>query len=40
MTRMHFQNGKLNPKFGIVGCNIAHRGRSNGMQPFEARGQP
>jgi hypothetical protein len=39
MTRMHFQNGKLNPKFGIVG-NIAHRGRSNSMQSPEALRQP
>jgi hypothetical protein len=37
---MHFQNGKLNPKFGIVGWSIAHPGRSNRMQPFEALRRP
>jgi hypothetical protein len=39
MTRMHFQNGKLNSKSGIVGWSIAHGG-SNSMQPPEALRPP
>jgi hypothetical protein len=37
---MHFQNGTLKLKFRIVGWNIAHRGRSNSIQPLAPLRQP